>query len=135
MSKAPTWLRRALLVATVALAAAGPNVSPVYAQSSNNQALIEQVNRLQRELSTLQLYVYRGEKPPESAIAEIYGLPLNFLDKRNEDMLAITVEDIQRVAQTYLHPDALYIVIVSSLADIEEQLKGYGKIHVTEIEK
>ncbi len=73
MSKAATWLRRALLVAIAAFATAGPLVTPVYAQSSNNQALIEQVNRLQRELSTLQLYVYRGEKPPASAIAEIYG--------------------------------------------------------------
>ncbi len=61
MSKAVTWLRRALLVATAAFAAAGALGSPVYAQSPNNQALMEQVNRLQRELSTLHLYVYRGE--------------------------------------------------------------------------
>jgi tol-pal system protein YbgF len=58
------------LVAIAVLAAA---VSPVYAQSSTDQALIDQVKRLQRELSTLQLYVYRGEKPPDSAISEIYG--------------------------------------------------------------
>lgn len=73
MPKAASWVRRPLLVATAALAAAGLLVSPVNAQSSNDQALIEQVKRLQRELSTLQLYVYRGEKPPDSAIAEIYG--------------------------------------------------------------
>jgi tol-pal system protein YbgF len=73
MSKAAIWLRRALLVATASIAAAGPLVSPVHAQTSNDQALMEQVNRLQRELSTLQLYVYRGEKPPESAVTEIYG--------------------------------------------------------------
>lgn len=73
MPKAAIWLRRALLVATIAIVAAGPLVPPSHAQTSNDQALIEQVNRLQRELSTLQLYVYRGEKPPESAIAEIYG--------------------------------------------------------------
>ena len=76
MSQAFPRLRRALPVAILALAAAGAPgtlVSPAQAQTSNNQALIDQVNRLQRELSTLQLYVYRGEKPPESAIAEIYG--------------------------------------------------------------
>jgi tol-pal system protein YbgF len=61
------------LVAIAVLAAAGSLVSPVYAQSSTDQALIDQVKRLQRELSTLQLYVYRGEKPPDSAISEIYG--------------------------------------------------------------
>jgi len=73
MFKAGTRLRRALLVATASMAAAGLLVTPAYPQTSNDQALIEQVNRLQRELSTLQLYVYRGEKPPESAVSEIYG--------------------------------------------------------------
>lgn len=73
MSKAAIWLRRALLVAAASVAAAGLTVAPVSAQTSNDQSLIEQVNRLQRELSTLQLYVYRGEKPPESAVTEIYG--------------------------------------------------------------
>ena len=73
MSKAAPWLRRALLAAAAAFALAGQSVSPVFAQNSNTQALIDQVNRLQRELSTLQLYVYRGEKPPESAVSEIYG--------------------------------------------------------------
>jgi tol-pal system protein YbgF len=73
MSKAAPWLSPALLVAAAAFALAGQPVSPVLAQTSSNQALVDQVNRLQRELSTLQLYVYRGEKPPESAVAEIYG--------------------------------------------------------------
>lgn len=73
MSKAAPRLSPALLVAAAAFALAGQLVSPVLAQTSSNQALIDQVNRLQRELSTLQLYVYRGEKPPESAVAEIYG--------------------------------------------------------------
>ncbi len=73
MSKAATWLRRAVLTAAALIAAFGPLAASVHAQTSNEQALMEQVNRLQRELSTLQLYVYRGEKPPESAITEIYG--------------------------------------------------------------
>lgn len=73
MSKTAIWLRRALLAAAASVAVAGPIVAPVSAQTANDQALIEQVNRLQRELSTLQLYVYRGEKPPESAVSEIYG--------------------------------------------------------------
>ena len=72
-SNTAPWLSRALLGAAAAFALVGQPVSPVVGQTSNNQALMEQVNRLQRELSTLQLYVYRGEKPPESAVAEIYG--------------------------------------------------------------
>ncbi len=73
MSKAATWLRRAVLAAAASIAAFGPLAPSVHAQTSNDQALMDQVSRLQRELSTLQLYVYRGEKPPESAITEIYG--------------------------------------------------------------
>lgn len=73
MSKAATWLRRALLVAAASFAAAGSVAPSAHAQNANDQSLLEQVNRLQRELNTLQLYVYRGEKPPESAIAEVYG--------------------------------------------------------------
>jgi tol-pal system protein YbgF len=57
MPKAVSWVRRALLVAIAVLAAAGSLVSPVYAQSSTDQALIDQVKRL----------------PPDSAISEIYG--------------------------------------------------------------
>ncbi len=41
MPKAASWVRRPLLVATAALAAAGLLVSSVNAQSSNDQALIE----------------------------------------------------------------------------------------------
>jgi tol-pal system protein YbgF len=62
-----------MVAAAASIAAFGPPAPSVHAQTSNDQTLLEQVNRLQRELSTLQLYVYRGEKPPESAITEVYG--------------------------------------------------------------
>ena len=47
--------------------------APVWAQSSDLQGLMSEVQRLQRDLNTLQRYVYRGEQPPESAITEVYG--------------------------------------------------------------
>ncbi len=137
MSKAPTWLRRALLVATVALAAAGPNVSPVYAQSSNNQALIEQVNRLQRELSTLQLYVYRGEKPPGSAVAEIYGsggvdktqaaridLRLSQIESEMRALTGQIEEQSFRVDRMNKRVDKLVADVDSRLRRLEERTGG-----------
>ncbi len=48
-------------------------VSTASAQSSDLQSLSEEIKRLQRELTTLQRYVYRGEQPPASAITEVYG--------------------------------------------------------------
>ncbi len=43
------------------------------ATDAQAQSLAEEVKRLQRELNTLQRYVYKGEEPPASAITEVYG--------------------------------------------------------------
>lgn len=40
---------------------------------AQDQSLIGEVKRLQRELNTLQRYVYKGEQPPASAITSVYG--------------------------------------------------------------
>ena len=41
-------------------------------------------------------------------------------------MNAVTVDDIQRVARTYLHPDRLSIVLVGDASKFEKQLAGAG---------
>lgn len=66
-----SWLARAALILPLAIAGACLLAAPAQAQSS--EAVMEQVKRLQRELNTLQRYVYRDEKPPASAIEEVYG--------------------------------------------------------------
>jgi tol-pal system protein YbgF len=137
MSKAATWLRRALLVATTAFAVAGPLVSPVSAQNSNDQALIEQVKRLQRELSTLQLYVYRGEKPPESAVAEIYGsggvdktqaaridLRLSQLESEMRALTGQIEEQSFRIDRMNKRVDKLVADVDSRLRRLEERTGG-----------
>jgi tol-pal system protein YbgF len=43
------------------------------ATDAQAQSLAEEVKRLQRELNTLQRYVYKAEQPPASAITEVYG--------------------------------------------------------------
>lgn len=44
-------------------------VSPAAAQNYEMQQLLNRMERLQQEMSTLQRHVYRGEKPPPSAVA------------------------------------------------------------------
>jgi tol-pal system protein YbgF len=60
-------IHSSLLVAGVAcmLAASGPAA----AQSSETQQLLNRIERLQQEMTTLQRFVYRGEKPPAPAAA------------------------------------------------------------------
>ena len=73
-------------VATRTVASAGARWLPVItlilgllasigapATDAQAQSLAEEVKRLQRELNTLQRYVYKGEEPPASAITDVYG--------------------------------------------------------------
>ncbi len=55
------FLFATLLLAALQLAAAPPTL----AQESQLQGLVDRIDRLQRELITLQRQVYRGETPPE----------------------------------------------------------------------
>jgi zinc protease len=47
---------------------------------------------------------------------EIYGLGLDYADRYPGIIQAITVADVQKVAQEYLHPDALDLVAVANQA-------------------
>ena len=55
-----------------------------------------------------------------------YGLDLNDLQTYRERVNMITVDDIQRVAQQYLHPDRLTIVLVGDASVFAKQLAGVG---------
>ncbi len=51
-----------------------------------------------------------------------YALPLDYFDRYTESIAAVTVEDVQRVAREYLHPDRFVIVVVGDRSAIEEKL-------------
>lgn len=55
-----------------------------------------------------------------------YGLPMEQLQTFRERVNAVTVDDIQRVAQKYLRPDRLSIVLVGNAAAFSSQLRGIG---------
>ena len=58
--------------------------------------------------------------------AVFFGLDLQELENFRERVNAVTVDDIQRVAKTYLHPDRLSIVLVGDASRFERQLAGVG---------
>ena len=103
--------------------------------------IVEEIVRLQRqrvqqrELTDAQEYLTGSfpltvETPSAIALqvlnAVFYGLDLNELQTYRERVNKITVDDIQRVAQLYLHPDKLSIVLVGDASVFAKDLAGVG---------
>jgi zinc protease len=53
----------------------------------------------------------------------LYGLPDDYFDEYNRHVAAVTLEDVNRVAREYLHPDRLAIVVVGDRSAVEEGLR------------
>jgi hypothetical protein len=103
--------------------------------------MVEEIARLQRqrvssrELQDAQEYLTGSfpltiETPSAIALqvlnAIFYGLDLNELQTYRERVNVITVDDIQRVAQQYLRPDRLSIVLVGDASVFAKDLAGVG---------
>ena len=89
----------------------------------------------ERELEGAQEYLTGSfpltiETPSQIALqvlnAVFYGLNLNELQTYRERVDAVTVDDVQRVAREYLHPDRLTIVLVGDASSFVNQLPGGG---------
>ena len=103
--------------------------------------IVDEMWRLQRqrvserELADAQAYLTGSfpltiETPSAIALqilnAVFYGLDLEELQTFRERVIAVTPADIQRVAQQYLRPDRLSIVLVGDASVFMKQLAGVG---------
>jgi zinc protease len=89
----------------------------------------------ERELADAKAYM-TGSFPltietPDSIAMQVlnvifYGLPLEQLQTFRDRVNAVTVDDIQRVARAYLHPDRLSVVLVGNARAFASQLAGVG---------
>lgn len=57
---------------------------------------------------------------------ELYGLPHDYLETYRENIEAVTADDIQRVANEYIRPGEVAIVIVGDAAEILPQARGWA---------
>jgi zinc protease len=103
--------------------------------------IVDEVSKLlrdrvgERELAGAQEYLTGSfpltiETPSQIALqilnAVFFGLDLNDLQTYRERVNAVTVDDVQRVARNYLHPDRLTVVLVGDAAAFVKQLPGAG---------
>jgi zinc protease len=88
-----------------------------------------------RELEGAQEYLTGSfpltiETPSQIALqvlnAVFFGLNMNDLQTYRERVNVVSVDDVQRVARNYLHPDRLTIVLVGDASAFVKQLPGAG---------
>jgi predicted Zn-dependent peptidase len=53
-------------------------------------------------------------------------LPDDYLKTYRDEVMAVTADDIQRVAQKYVRPDLAAVVIVGDAAEITRQIKSHS---------
>lgn len=77
-------------------------------------------------------FVLRNSSRPgiaaQLAFLDLYGLTEDYLRNYVQRVHDLTPQEIQRMAQTYIDPERLAIVIVGDRAQIDTQLKPYGAI-------
>jgi predicted Zn-dependent peptidase len=59
-----------------------------------------------------------------------YGLPADYWDSYPNKIMAVTAEDVQRVARKYLNPDVMQLVAVGDANKIKTVLEKYGPVEV-----
>jgi zinc protease len=109
--------------------------------SETLRLLVDELSRLQRqrvqvrELADAQAYITGSfpltiETPSAIAVqiihAVVFGIDLKEMERFRDLVNAVTVDDIQRVSQKYLHPDRLSIVLVGDASVFAKQLPALG---------
>jgi predicted Zn-dependent peptidase len=78
------------------------------------------------------------ESPAEllsyAIIREIYGFPPDYWDTYPAQVMAVTAEDVQRVARKYISPENMQLVAVGDVAKIRSILEKYGPIEIYDAE-
>lgn len=111
-------------------------------------AIVEQIERLQNEPITeqeledvkdqfLNSMVFRFDSYEEvlgrRMSNEYRGLPADAFDNFIEGVRATTIEDVQEMAQKYLRPEQLQILVVGNKEEIGNQLNKYGEVNEIDI--
>jgi zinc protease len=59
---------------------------------------------------------------------EFYGVPLDYLERYRSAIEKVSVEDVNRVAHKYVHPDQLAVLVVGNPGELGTQLTSLGEV-------
>jgi zinc protease len=110
---------------------------------SATQAMLEEINRLKTEPPTatelskakdqvLNSFIFNYDSPEktlgEQMTLAFYGYPSDFLEKYKTGIEKVTAADVTRVANKYVDPSKLGIVVVGNESEITPKLDTLGKV-------
>jgi zinc protease len=75
----------------------------------------------------------KGEIVARKMVYEYYGLPLDFLEQARDKIEKVTVADVNSVAQKYLHPEKLVILVAGKEEDFDQPLSIFGDVNKIDI--
>lgn len=64
---------------------------------------------------------------------EFFGYPSDYLDTYEENIAAVTGEDVLRAAKKHLHPDKFVILVVGDAAGFDKPLSTFGDVATIEV--
>ena len=89
--------------------------------------------------SIINSFVFGFESSAQIAFQQMIlayrGYAPDFLETFTDNIAKVTAEDVQAVAQKYLHPDALTIVTVGNKANFDRPLDEFGTVNEIEIKQ
>jgi len=90
----------------------------------------DEVNRVKSFQAGIYKMSYENSSFIASAIqdANFYGLPIDYISKYPQRIMALTNYDVQDAARTYLNTKKAFIVVVGS-PEVKEKLTQFGKIY------
>ena len=102
-----------------------------------NPVTEEELNRTKDSL--INSFVFGFESSSQIAFQQMMltyrGFAPDFLKTYTYNIAKVTVEDVQTVAQKYLHPDALTIVTVGNQDNFDRPLTEFGEVNEIEIKE
>ncbi len=69
-----------------------------------------------------------------SLASKIYGFPADYWDNYPAKILAVTADDVQRVARKYVNPDTMQVVAVGDGSKIKSVMEKFGPVEMYDTE-
>ena len=85
----------------------------------------------------LNSFIFRFDTPEkvlhERMMYEFYGFPLDYLEKFRAEIEKVTVADVNRVVQKYVHPEQFAVLIVGNASQFGKPLTALGPVRKIDI--